>query len=155
MSDLQCAARLFVARATDDGASAARLADSVASERIARVWTSPTAHAVQTAQAAAARLGVEVVVRQELASDGSTEGEVGAVVMRVRGVLEEVADLHRGEAVLVVSHGAVLDRVLPRLAANLRSDHASVAPLSPGGFVQLDGDADGWVARSWDGNPLP
>lgn len=202
MSDLQCAARLFVARhgeaeyesplLGDFGGSltaagrrqARELAESLAGERIARIWTSPMARAVQTAEIVAARLGVDVVVREGLREFGVGDhagatgdpdpfadtfaawvgGDLDArvagaesareVVDRVRAVLEEAADAHRGESVLVVSHGGAICCAVPHLAINLRSHHALEAPLLNCGLVELDGDADGWVARSWAGEPV-
>lgn len=202
MSDLQCAARLFVARhgeaeyespllsdcggslTTAGRAQSREVAESLAGQRIARVWTSPMARAVQTAEIAAAQLGVDVVVREGLREFGvgdhaGTTGDPdpfadtfaawvrgdldvrvpGAesareVVDRVRAVLEEVADSHRGESVLVVSHGGAICCAVPHLAANLRSNHALDAPLANCGLIELDGDADGWVARSWAGQAL-
>lgn len=154
MSDLQCAARLFIACSADGRGQALDLAETLAAQRIARIWTSPLVRARETAEIAAARLGVEVVVRHELADEGPADQETADLVDRVRGVLEEAADLHRGESVLVVSHGAVIDRVVPSLAVNLRAGHGLAAPMPPGGVVELDGDADGWVARSWAGEAL-
>ena len=46
------------------------LADSMAGERIARVWTSDMARAVQTGEIVAGRLGVDVVVRKGLREFG-------------------------------------------------------------------------------------
>lgn len=153
MTDLQCAARVFVARhgeaayesellsdaggwLTTLGRDQARaLAETMAGERVARVWTSDMARAVQTGEIAAARLGVDVVVRKGLrefgvgAAAGTTGdpdpfaatfdswlgGDLTAripggasgeeVVERYSAVLDEIADSHRGESVLVVSHG--------------------------------------------------
>lgn len=91
MSDLQCAARVFVARhgeaeyeselLSDAGGSltqlgrsqAAGLAESLAPERIAHVFTSSMSRAVQTAEIVAARIGVGVTVR-----DGLREFGVGS-----------------------------------------------------------------------------
>ncbi|QBX56518.1 histidine phosphatase family protein [Nocardioides seonyuensis] len=202
MSDLQCAARLFVARhgeaeyesgfLSDHGGSLTRtgrhqareLADALAGQRLARVWTSSMARAVQTAEIVAARLGVDVVVREGLREIGVGDhaGTIGdpdplaetfaawaggdleprvagaecgkEVVDRVCGVLEEVADAHRGESALVISHGGAICCAVPYLATNLRSDHALDAPLAHCAVIELDGDADGWVARSWAGQPL-
>ena len=203
MSDLQCAARLFIARhgeaeyesplLSDHGGSltaagraqARQLADALAGQRLARVWTSSMARAVQTAEIVAGRLGVDVVVREGLREFGvgdhaGTTGDpdpftetfaawaggdleprvAGAergkeVVERFCAVLQEVADIHRGESVLVVSHGGAICCAVQHLAVNLRSDHALDAPLASCGLIELDGDADGWVARSWAGTPLP
>ncbi len=84
MSDLQCPARVFVARhgeavyeselLSDAGGwlsplgreQARELAQSLSGERIARVWTSDMARAVQTGEIVASVLGVDVVVRKGL-----------------------------------------------------------------------------------------
>lgn len=192
MSDLQCPARVFLARhgeadyetdlVTDDGGSlsaagraqARDLAAALRGERISRVWCSPLSRAVQTAEIAAAALGVDVVVREALreygvgalagtdadesavigpvfgaweAGDDSAAIEGGEViadiVARVSGVLDEIADQHRGEAVVVVSHGGAIMASLPILLGQPRVsawDHV----LPGGGFVALERGAEGW-----------
>lgn len=202
MGDLRSAARLLVARhgeaeyetelLTDAGGwltvhgreQSRRLADALAPERVARVWTSDQSRAVQTAEVVAARLGVDVVVREGLrelsvgdaaGTDGVPDpfaatfaawlggdlsaripgGETGAeVVDRVSAVLAEVADAHRGESVLVVSHGGAIRTALPVLACNLDAARAIDLPLPECGVVAVEGDTDCWVARSWGGQPL-
>ena len=202
MGDLQCAARVFVARhgeavyeselLSDSGGwlsplgreQARRLADHVASERITRVWTSDMARAVQTGEIVAGVLGVDVAVREGLrefgvgGAAGTTgdpdpfaatfaawlAGDLGAripgaesgheVVQRYEAVLDEVADAHRGESVLVVSHGGVMCMALSALARNLSLSHSRDRPLPNCGVVALEADADGWVARSWAGEHL-
>jgi probable phosphoglycerate mutase len=203
VTDLQCAARVFVARhgealyeselLSDAGGwlsplgreQARELADSMAGERIARVWTSDMARAVQTGEIVAARLGVDVVVRKGLREFGvghaagttgdpdpfaSTfgawlAGDLAAripgaesgheVVARYEAVLGEVADEHRGESVLVISHGGVMCMALSALAHNLALSHSRDLPMPHCGVVALEGDADGWVARSWAGTAIP
>src|SRR6478609_1665139 len=159
------------------------LAGQVEGERISRVWTSDLSRAVQTGEIVAARTGVDVTVRTGLREFGVGDagttgdpdpfaatfaawlggdlsaripgGESGLeVVARYEAVLEEVADAHRGESVLVVSHGGVMSMVLPLLADNLAPDHTRDIPLPNCGVVALEADADGWVARSWAGRPL-
>ena len=202
MSDLQCAARVFVARhgeavyesellsdaggwLTTLGRDQARvLAESMVGERIARVWTSDMARAVQTAEIVAARLGVDVMVRTGLRefgvgdAAGTTgvpdpfaatfaawlEGDLAAripgaesgteVVERYEAVLDEIADAHRGESVLVVSHGGVMCMALSALARNLTLAHSRDVPMPNCGVVAVEADTDGWVARSWAGSPL-
>jgi probable phosphoglycerate mutase len=202
MADLQCAARLFVARhgqadyesplLSDAGGwltslgreQSRRLADELAPQRIARVWTSDMARAVQTGEIVAALLGVDVVVREGLREFGvghaaGTTGdpdpfaetfsawldgdlaaripgaESGAeVIDRVSTVLSEIADAHRGESVLVVSHGGAISFALPALARNLDPNHGHGRPLPNCAVVAVEGDADGWVARSWAGEAL-
>jgi probable phosphoglycerate mutase len=202
MGDLQCAARVFVARhgeavyesdllsdaggwLSPQGRDQARaLAESVAGERIARVWTSDMARAVQTGEIVAGRLGVDVVVRKGLREFGvghaaGTNGDPdpfaatfaawldgdltaripGAesgteVVERYEAVLDEIADQHRGEAVVVISHGGVMCVALSAMARNLALSHSRDLPLPSCGVVAMEVDADGWVARSWAGRPL-
>ena len=202
MSDLQCAARVFVARhgeadyeselLSDAGGwlsplgreQARELAEQLGGERIARVWTSDMSRAVQTGEIVAARPGVDVIVRKGLREFGVGDaagttgdpdpfaatfaawlggdlsaripgGESGLeVVARYEAVLEEVADAHRGESVLVVSHGGVMSMVLPLLARNLAPGHTRDLPMPNCGVVALEADADGWVARSWAGRPV-
>lgn len=202
MSDLQCAARIFVARhgealyeselLSDAGGwlsplgreQARGLAADLAPERISHVWTSDMARAVQTGEIVAAQLGVDVVVRTGLREFGVGDaagttgvpdpfaatfdawlggdhdaripgGESGhEVVERYWAVLEEVADTHRGEAVLVVSHGGVMCMALSALAHNLTLSHSRDLPMPHCGVVALEVDSDGWVARSWAGDPL-
>lgn len=202
MTDLQCPARVLVARhgeaayeselLSDAGGwltalgrqQARELAESLAGERIARVWTSDMARAVQTGEIVAGRLGVDVVVRTGLRefgvgdATGTTgdpdpfaatfaawlDGDLAAripgaesgeeVVERYAGVLAEIADDHRGEAALVVSHGGVMCMALSALARNLAMGHSRDLPLPHCGVVALEADADGWVARSWAGRDL-
>ncbi len=202
MSDLQCAARVFVARhgeavyesdlLSDAGGwlsplgrdQARALAERVAPERIARVWTSDLARAVQTGEIVAAALGADVVVRTGLREFGVGDaagttgdpdpfaetfaawlggdltaripgGESGEdVVERYTAVLDEIADAHRGESVLVVSHGGVMCTALSAVARNLALSHSRDLPMPHCGVVALEGDADGWVARSWADRPL-
>ena len=203
MGDLQCAARVFLARhgeavyesalLSDSGGwlsprgreQAKALAASLASERIVRVWSSSMARAVQTAEIVAGALGVDVVVREGLREFGVGDHAGGAgdpdpfaetfgswlagdldariagaesgaeVVARVGEVLAEVADSHRGEAALVISHGGAICTAVPSLAGNLSRSHARDLPLANCDVVALEADADGWVARSWAGTPLP
>ena len=68
---------------------------------------------------------------------------VAAIVARVRQVLEQVADEHRGEAVLVVGHAGAIRATLPELVGLPRSAGADLV-LPGGGHVALERDADGW-----------
>ena len=203
MTDLQCAARVFVARhgealyeselLSDAGGwlsplgrqQAKDLAATLAPERITRVWASDMARAVQTAEIVAGILGVDVVVRKGLREFGVGDaagttgvpdpfaetfalwlagdlaaripgGETGdEVVGRYTAVLDEVTDEHRGESVLVVSHGGVMCLTLPALATNLPPTHGHQKPMPHCGVVAMEADADGWACRSWADTPLP
>ncbi|MCF6379702.1 histidine phosphatase family protein [Nocardioides KLBMP 9356] len=202
MTDLQCAARVFVARhgealyeselLSDAGGwlsplgrqQAKDLAATLAPERISRVWASDMARAVQTAEIVAGVLDVDVVVRKGLREFGVGDaagttgdpdpfaetfaawvegdhlaripgGESGAEVLeRLTTVLDEIADEHRGESVLVVSHGGVMSMALSVLARNLPGTHGHQRPMPNCGVVALEADGDGWVCRSWAGVPV-
>ncbi|UYM05957.1 histidine phosphatase family protein [Solicola gregarius] len=197
MSDLQCASTLLIARhgeaeyetdrLTDAGGSlslrgreqARELGTSLRGRRIAYVYCSPLARAVQSAEIAAGVLGVGVRVREGLqeltvgAYEGQPEdlslfretfeawgaGDLSAtydggesaerVVARVRGALESIVDLHRGETVLVVSHGGVMGLVLPRLVSNLPDAHAHGRVIPNGAVAELLADADDWRCERW------
>ena len=151
-------------------AQARELGEKLRGERIAHVYCSTLARAVQTAELAAGVLGVEVTVREGLGEFAVGEaygkpagtgifveemqrwvaGDVDAVypgsesavevVARVRPVLDAIADAHRGEAVLVVAHGGVVVAT------------QAVLDYRPGRtwdflnctYVELEGDASGW-----------
>jgi len=194
MSDLQCPARIFLARhgeaeyeselLCDQGGSLTRrgreqartLGGSLRGERVTHVCASTLARAVQTAELAAGVLGAEVTVREGLhefvvgdhagsradetpfdpvfdrwvAGDltagipgGETGEEIGARVLRV---LEDMADLHRGESVLVVSHGCAiftaLSVIAPRRARSIELPNCA--------SYLLERDTDGWRVAPWD-----
>jgi broad specificity phosphatase PhoE len=190
MSDLQCPARVFLARhgeaeyetelLMDHGGSlttlgraqARELGEKLRSERIVHVYSSTISRAVQTAELAAAVLGVEVTVREGLVELALGEaygrpagsgifvremkawvaGDVEArapgsesaveIAARVRRVLDDLADRHRGEAVLVVSHGGALVATL----AVLDFEPGRSWDIQNCAFARLEGDADGWRA---------
>ncbi|GAB3266384.1 histidine phosphatase family protein [Nocardioides dilutus] len=193
MTSLQCAATLVVARHAeteyetnewaDEGGSltalgrkqAAALGETLAGRRVAHVWTSTMARAVQTAEITAARLGVGVTTRSGLREFGVGEhagvpkhldpfedtylrwlagdldvripgSETGREIAdRVGSVLREIADLHPGETVLVVSHGGAIGVGVPNLC---RMD-VEQARLDNCGTVEIAADADGWVCTRW------
>jgi probable phosphoglycerate mutase len=197
VSDLHCPATLVVARHakaafvetwfSDEGGSltpegraqAAELAESLRGRRIAAVWCSDASRTVQTAEVAAARLGVAVTARKSLREvfigdlmgqdfdygrieaiceqwyAGSLEarfegGESGAeVVERHRLQLEEIADLHRGETVLVIGHQTALGLVVPTLVPGLSFAWTRRNQLANTESIELENDADGWVLRRW------
>ncbi|WP_151524273.1 histidine phosphatase family protein [Serinicoccus kebangsaanensis] len=147
-------------------------------ERVVHVYSSMLARAVQTSELVAQRLGVEVTAREGLEEfdpgvhlgsphdsgwagatmqawaagdlDARWEGGESAreIATRVTVVLEEVADLHRGETVVVVAHGGA---ILATLASLGRPDLAT--DLSPCAGVILERDGDGW--RHTPGGPGP
>lgn len=140
MSDLQCAVTVLVFAAYDaDAERALALGTSLADRRVAAVWCTDDAATRPTAEAVASVLGLPVQVR-----------EIGDVAE----VLAEIADSYRGETVLMVISAAAMGSRLPTLASNLRPTVVCDHPLAEGATVELAGDADGWVCRSWAGHEL-
>ena len=158
------------------------LAESVSGRRVAAVYTSGLQRAVESGVLAADVLGVasRVVRGLEEFSVGALAGrahddpelegvfeawkaghlgtfipggESGEEVLdRYRGALEEIADLHRGETVLVFSHGGVMSFALPRMGRNVRSDLAAQMFLPNCGVAEIAIDADDVSIVSWPGS---
>lgn len=157
------------------------LAETLRSRRIAAVYCSRMDRAVQSADLAAAALGVRRLVTEglqeplvgELAGVSFQEprahevfdawlqgdldagypgGEDGhAVLNRVREALDDIADTHRGETVLVFTHSGVMSLVIPMLSVNVRNDRAAQRFLPNCVPAEVEVDADGWRLVSWPG----
>lgn len=165
-------------------AQADALAAVAASLRVAAVWSSTMLRARQTADIVADRLGLEVVPDDRLRElinderwtpplreedepgdvyaawldgdlDGTIFGETGHdVVGRLQAVVEEVADRFRGEAVLLVSHGGIIELGLTHLARNVNAAFVDSHPLDNGEAVEVEVDSSGWVCTTWAGEPM-
>jgi len=157
------------------------LAGAVADRRVAHVWCSDAARAVQTAEIVAGALGVGVTTRKALREIGVGElmgepfsipaisavtdhwfngdlavafpgGESGAdVVARYADTLAEIADVHRGETVVVVAHQTAACIAVPNLARNMTPTYADRHRLDNGEFAELVIDSDDWAVTSWGG----
>lgn len=158
---------------------AAELAASLTGRKVSHVWCSDTARCVQTAEIVAARLGVGVTTRKTLREvdvgkltgepfsvealdevtthwyDGDLDvrfpdGESGAeVVARYGEELGSIADLHRGETVLVVVHQEAASIALPVLAGNLSRAWCAEHQLRNGEAAELVIDSDDWQLVRW------
>ena len=85
---------------------------------------------------------------------GIDGGETGYVVIdRMRQALHEVADLHRGETVLVVSHGGAMRVALPRCASDVVDHHAREHPIPNCGVAEMSVDGGAWTLLQWPGDP--
>lgn len=158
-------------------AQAASLADRLQGRRVAHVYCSTMARAVQTAEIAAAQLGVGTTTRvglQEfevgafagvtrdtdpfattfarwldgdltLRLDGGETGE--EIVARARLVLDDIADAHPGETVLVVAHGGILTLAV----RTLLSHESGVRPrrFANCSFAETELRADGRRLIGW------
>lgn len=159
------------------------LADSLRGARVSVIYCSGLARAVQTAEIVAARLGVVVRVRDALREwsvgeyaglayvdgmyddvllawdsgdhDARVPGGESANEIRQRMAveLEAIVDLHRGETVLVVSHGGAVRVAVPQLVSNVPDGYGTSHELGNCAVVEVAADADGWMLRSWAGEP--
>jgi broad specificity phosphatase PhoE len=191
VSDVHCPARIIVARHGETeyespqmnaaGGSLTRLGRSQALElgerlrkdRVAAVFCSELARAVQTAEIAAGALGLPVRVRERLQefpagdylgqpyddglfdplmrawragdlSAGVPGGESGRETAdRVLAVLEGIADEFRGETVLVVAHGGVILALWGAIAPGSTLAPDADGVLNCSTYV-FEHDADGW-----------
>lgn len=158
-----------------------QLVESLRGRNIAGVYSSRLERAVESAALAAEQLGLRAAVVDGLeepsvgalagrahddpelpgvfeawqtGSLGTSipGGESGQEVLdRYRGALEEISDQHRGETVLVFSHGGVMSFALPRLGVNVGDDRATRPVLPRCAVVEVSMDADGAVVHSWPG----
>jgi probable phosphoglycerate mutase len=173
--------RLLTPRGT---AQSEALAERVLEMRVAALWASTMERAQQTAAVVGGRLGLAAVPDDRLRElvnderwtpplcdkdepgdvyaawlegelDGTIFGETGHdVVERLRSVVEEVADRHRGEAVLLISHGGIIELGLTHLSRNVTAAFVDAHPLDNGETVELEVDSSGWVCTHWAGTPL-
>ena len=80
-------------------------------------------------------------------------GESGQDVLdRYRAALEEISDQHRGETVLVFSHGGVMAFCLPRMGRNVRNDLAAQQFMPNCAVAEVSIDADDVAILSWPGS---
>jgi broad specificity phosphatase PhoE len=201
MSDLQCAARILVARhgeatyahpelLSDEGGrltdlgrrQAAELGERLGVERVAAVYTSRLRRARQTGTVVGDRLRlapatIEGVQEFSVGSLAGTPalgpesraafvawlsgdldrrwpgGETGTeVVARFVEAVEALADRHRGETILVVSHGGVMTLAIPNTATNTEPGLSWAADIPNGAVAELAVDSDGWrLVGPWPG----
>lgn len=145
MSSLQCPATLLLAACADDAGVAQDLARRVAGRRVASVWTGTHPDTLRTAEVVASQLGMPHAPRGELDPSDADEA-LDAAVERLRDVLQEAADLHRGEVVLLVTTAELIASAVPRLART--PPHPPT--VAAGGLVELEVDEE-WWCRAWEG----
>ncbi|MBK8470054.1 MAG: histidine phosphatase family protein [Actinomycetales bacterium] len=151
---------------------AAVLGARMREERIAHVYTSPMSRAVETGEILSQALGVtvttlpgvqefwvgqlagadferhRVIYERWLAGDldarmpGAESGH--ELVARMTHALDYVSQLHRGEGVIVVSHGGVLSLTIPRIAVGSGVPLDTPPTVPHCGVLRLEVDGDGW-----------
>jgi hypothetical protein len=140
VSDLHCAATLLLApydeAAEPPPEGTHELAGRAARDRVSRVYGGARPQAVQTTRAAAAVVGVPAEQRPELDVETELTGELSAI-----------ADLHRGEAVMVMLPATLVTTALDALVGR-RVWPRAVPSMQYGAVVEVAGDADGWTLRT-------
>jgi probable phosphoglycerate mutase len=147
--------------------------------RVAAVYSSQMPPALESAALAASQLGLRPVVLdglQEL-SAGDLKGvtfsskptqdvidawlfgnlDVGTpggtalqrVIKRFGKAIDGIADTHRGESVLIFTHGGVMSLAIPSLSLNMRNDLQGRRFLPNCAVAEVEVDADGWRLLSW------
>jgi len=160
---------------------AAALADRLRDRRVAAVYTSTMTRAVTTGETVARALalpsravvGLQEFSVGELAGvpyrdpraqrvfDAWLDGDLAVgcpgaesglgVVRRFEAAIAELTDLHRGETIVVISHGGVMSLVVPRLAVNVPDDLARERFVPNCVPAEVAVDSDGWQLLSWPG----
>jgi hypothetical protein len=137
--DLHCRATILLAPydegagRNDEGTQA--LADRAAADNVARVYG-----------------GTDVAVVQRMRSvedalEAGSEQRHGLDADEVTDELEAIADLHRGETVLVLLPAATVTSALDALVGR-RVRRRSGASMHYGSVVEVATDADGWALRT-------
>ena len=116
MSDLQCAARFVLVCAPD-----AATAESLRYERVAAVYDGPPG-------SGAAELGDALGLPVQVLARPVAVDDVTARAAEALGDLRELADLHRGETVVVTAVG----RPGRRLDVAIDGDGVTMVEISPG-----------------------
>jgi hypothetical protein len=116
MSDLQCAARFVLVCAPD-----AATAESLRYERVAAVYDGPPG-------SGAARLGDALGLPVQVLARPLAVDDVLAQAPEALGDLRELADLHRGETVVITAVG----RPGRRLDVAVDGDGVTMDEISPG-----------------------
>jgi probable phosphoglycerate mutase len=161
------------------------LVEQVRSHRVAAVYSSRMQRAVESAEQAASELGLKHVVvdglqefsvgelagvsfhheRAQQVFDawlfgdldvGCPGGEDGhGVVGRFTEAIGEIADSHRGETVLVFTHGGAMSLTIPRVSVNVGIDFSARRFLANCAVAEVEVDADGWRLVTWPGTTDP
>ena len=161
---------------------ARELGERLRERRVAAVWSSALVRARTTADAVGEVLGLPVRVVEgahefsvgSLAGspDGAERahavytawlaGDLGTgcpgaetgheVVARLEAVLDDLRDLHRGETVVLVTHGGVMTVAAARLCRGAPADLAGTR-VPNCAVAEVAGDSDGWDLVSWPGVP--
>ena len=141
MSDLHCPATLLLAPYVEGAEPSAegsrRLVERAAVDNVSRIYAGTRSEVAQTIGAVETRVPATSEQRPEL--DGND----------VADALSAIADLHRGETVLVLLPVAIIECTLDLLVGR-RARLRRQASMHYGSVVEVAVDADGWLLRTPD-----
>ena len=129
------------------------LVEQVRPRRVAAAYSSRIGTAVESAELAASELGLASVVVDGLQDFSAGDLEAASLhdERRFAVAIGEIADVHRGETVLVFSHGGAMSPAIPRLSVNVGNNLAGQGFLPNCAVAEVEVDADGWRLVSWPG----
>jgi broad specificity phosphatase PhoE len=167
------------ARSRTRVAQVRHLVEKVGERRVAAVYSSRMRPAVESAELAASELGLAAVVvdgLQELSAGGlaavslkdrraphvldallragpdigrPAAQDAHLVVKGFAQAVGEIADMHRGETVLVFTHGAAMSLAVRTLLANVGDDLGGQRFPASCALAEVEVDADGWRLTAW------
>jgi len=107
--------------------------------------------AIESAELAASELGLRSVVVEGLQELSAVDlaGDSSHDEQRFTESIQEIADVHRGETVLVFSHAGAMTLAIPKLSVNARGGLAGQRFLPNCAAAEVEVDADGWRLVSW------
>jgi len=146
---LHCAATFLIAHDDEQHGRLQSMAQGLRRERVAAVAVGSTGHLSESAARCAEVLDVPLRRLGGLTGGGPSDGAGGDLVAEFREALQELADLHRGETVLVLTEGRVISAAVPSLAGNLSTSYARERPLPAATPVRLEVGDDGWRCVDW------
>jgi hypothetical protein len=127
MSDLQCPARFLVLGCADESLADPALVDGLRAERVALVYDAAATPGAERERQGPARLAAAIGVPHRTLDDALAVDDVrhGRV-----GLLEDLADVHRGETVVVTTGGRP-GRPVERVDVTVDADGTRVDPVTP------------------------
>jgi hypothetical protein len=139
VSDLHCPATLLLApydgRADRSDEAIRQLTGRAAAGNVSRIYGGSGAEVVQTMRSLEPGAGASSEARRELDVDD------------VADELNAIADLHRGETVLVLLPGSAVESALDALVGR-RARLRSGLTMHYGAVFEVAADADGWTLRT-------
>ncbi len=149
MTDLQCPAVMIFICTGERGGAAGREGDrvlrgSLPGMNVRDIWSDDAPAALQTAAICAELLDLPV----------RTDPQLGDSVATISDMVQDTADLGRGEVSLVITDQTLLTEALTSNCANLSPSFVAAHPLDPNSWAEVEVDSSGWRCRQWNAAAL-